>query len=70
MWWLIGSAPDFWGIGLGFKSGISNNDPDAQQDHSVIMSNISGVERGTYPGGKKDLRKKYFLKYSWQILTQ
>ena len=28
MWWLIGSASDFWGrgTGTGFKSGISHND--------------------------------------------
>ena len=31
--WLIGSAPDIWGRGPGFKSGISHNDPDALQDH-------------------------------------
>ena len=29
MWWLIGSAPDIWGRGLGFDSGIYHNDPDA-----------------------------------------
>ena len=29
MGWLIGSAPDFWGRGPGFESGISHNDPDA-----------------------------------------
>ena len=37
MWWLIGSSPDFWGRGSGFESGISHNDPDALQDHCVIM---------------------------------
>ena len=37
MWWLIGSAPDFWGTGPGFKSGMSHNDPYALQDHSVNM---------------------------------
>ena len=26
MWWLIGSAPDFWGRGPGFESGISHNE--------------------------------------------
>ena len=33
MCWLIASAPDFWGRGPGFESGISHNDPDALQDH-------------------------------------
>ena len=37
MWWLIGKEPDIWGRGPGFKSGISHNDPDALQDHCVIM---------------------------------
>ena len=30
--WLTGSAPDFWGRGPGFESGISHSDPDALQD--------------------------------------
>ena len=29
-WWLIGSAPNFWGRGPGFEFGIYRNDPDAQ----------------------------------------
>ena len=33
----ISSAPDFWGRCPGFVSGISHNDPDALQDHWVIM---------------------------------
>ena len=37
MWWLIGSALDFRGRGLGFESGISRNDPDALQNHRAIM---------------------------------
>ena len=37
MWWLIGRAPDFWGRGPGFESGIFHNDPDALQDHYVKM---------------------------------
>ena len=37
MWWLIGSAPDFWGTGPGFESGIYRNDPDALQDHCAIL---------------------------------
>ena len=36
-WWLIGSAPDFWGRGPGFESGTSHNDSDALQDHCEIM---------------------------------
>ena len=28
---------DFWGRGPGIESGIFNNDPDALQDHFVIM---------------------------------
>ena len=31
MWWLIGSASDFWGKGPGFESGISHKDSDAMQ---------------------------------------
>ena len=34
---LLVSAPDFWGRGSGFESGISHNDPDTLQDHFVIM---------------------------------
>ena len=30
------SAPDFWGRGPGFESGISHNYPYALQDHCVI----------------------------------
>ena len=37
MWWLIGSTPDFWGRGPGFKSSISHNDPGVLQDHCVIL---------------------------------
>ena len=33
----IGSAPDFWGRGSGFESGVSHNDPGALQDHCVIL---------------------------------
>ena len=36
-WWLIGSAPDFWGRGPGPEFGISHNDPCALQGHCVIM---------------------------------
>ena len=46
MWWLIGSAPDFWGRGPGFESGIYHNDHDALQDHCVLLLNLR-VEGGT-----------------------
>ena len=36
MWWLIGSAPDFWGKCPGFESSISHSVPDELQDHCVI----------------------------------
>ena len=48
MWWLIGSAPDFWGRGPGIESGISHNDPDALQDHCDKVENLR-EERETYP---------------------
>ena len=48
MWWLIGSAPDFWGRCPGFESGISHNDPDALQDHCDQVENLR-VENETYP---------------------
>ena len=35
MGWLTGSAPEFWGRGSGFESGIFQNDPDELQDHCV-----------------------------------
>ena len=60
MWWLIGSATDFWGRGLGFKSGISPNDPDALQDHCAKLE-ILRVERETYPWGKNDLKPIFFV---------
>ena len=37
MWWLIGSTPDFWGRVPRFECCISHNDPDALQDHCVII---------------------------------
>ena len=37
LWWLIASAPVFWGRGPGLESGIAHNDHDALQDHCVIM---------------------------------
>ena len=42
MWWLISSAPDFWGRGPGLESGISHNDPEALQDHCEQCRKISG----------------------------
>ena len=32
---VIDSAPDFWGRGPRFQSGISHKDPDALQDHII-----------------------------------
>ena len=42
MWWLNGSAPDFWGRGPGFESDISHKDPDVLQDYCVILWKNSG----------------------------
>ena len=50
MWWFIGSAPDFWGRGPGFESGISINVPDVLQEHCLNVE-ISG-KRGK-PTAKK-----------------
>ena len=36
MWWLIGSALDFWGSGPGFESDISHNGPTVHQDNVEI----------------------------------
>ena len=57
MWWLIANAPDFWGRGPGFESGISHNDPDALQDHCVIMLKPQGRE-GNIPLRQKKIEKK------------
>ena len=43
MWWLIDGAPDFWGRGPGFESGISHNNVEILRE-----------EREIYPWGKKD----------------
>ena len=48
MWWFIGCTPDFRDRGPGFESGISHNDPDAQQDHCVIKYRQLRVETETY----------------------
>ena len=48
-----GSALDFWGKGPRFESGIYYKDPDALQDHCVIMKKIS-LQRGkSTPEAKK-----------------
>ena len=52
IWWLIGSAPDFWGRGPGFESSISSNDPVSLEDHCEILSNCS-VEGETSTWGHK-----------------
>ena len=47
MWWLIGSAPDFWGRN-------SHDNPDALQDHCEIINVVNlSEERETYHWGKK-----------------
>ena len=46
-WWLIGSAPNFWGRGPEFESSVSHNDPDALQDHCEIVK--LKVVRAAYP---------------------
>ena len=58
MWWLVGSAPDFWGRGPGFESGIYHIDPDALQDRCEIMQKISRLRGKPTPDAKKDLKKK------------
>ena len=55
MWWLIGSAPDFWGRDPGIESGINHNDPDALQDQCEIMQKISGQKGTPTPEATKDL---------------
>ena len=53
MWWLIGSAADFWDRGPGFESGFPYYDPDALPDHCVIMQqNLMGSERKPMPKEK------------------
>ena len=59
MWWLIGSAPDFWGRGPGFESGTSHNDSDALQDHCEIMQKVSG-QRGTPITEEKNIFTKQY----------
>ena len=50
------SAPDFWGRGPGFESGIYHNDPDALQDHCVIKQTISGQRGKPTPKAKNKLK--------------
>ena len=43
MWWLIGSAPDFWGSGPGFESGISHSGKNSEDRQSpCVYCKISG----------------------------
>ena len=66
--WHIGSAPDFWGRGPGFESGISHNDHDAESlCHKV--ENLM-VVRATYPSGKKIFLKKYWPFRAESVLTK
>ena len=55
MWWLIGSAPDLWGRGHGLESGISHNDPEAQQDHCVEKCRKTQRREGNLPIQKKKI---------------
>ena len=45
MWWLIDSAPDFWGRGFEFESSLSHNDPDELQDHHPIYKTLKVASR-------------------------
>ena len=60
MWWLIGSAPDFWDRGSGFESGIYHKDSDALQDHCEIKQKISDQRGKPTPEAKKDYKKNNF----------
>ena len=55
MWWLIASAPDFWGGGPGFESGNSHNDPDALHDHWDKCRKSQGREGNRLPLGQKNI---------------
>ena len=56
IWWLIGSAPDFWSRVTGFESRISHNDPDKLQDNCVLIKKISGYRGKPTPTPNKDSR--------------
>ena len=62
MWWLIGSAPEFWGRGHGAESGISYNDPDALQ--LSLCHNVENirVERETYTHEAKKKKGIYIFR--------
>ena len=56
--WRCGGAPDLWGRGPGFESGISHNDPDALQDLCDKVENLR-EERETIPPRQKRSSKKF-----------
>ena len=44
MWWLFGSAPDFWGRSPGFESDVSHSDPDNGLDVTLAgCSKLVGI---------------------------
>ena len=57
MWWLNGSAPDYWGRGPGFESGISHDDSNALQDYCVKLQTISGQRGQPTLEAKTDLQR-------------
>ena len=63
MWWLIGSAPDFWGRGPGFESGMIL----MRCRIIVIKQKISGERGKPTPEAKKDF-KKYIYIYIYIIV--
>ena len=56
MWWLIGSAPDFWGRSPGFASGIYHNDPNALWNKVEKYHGRDG--NLPTPEAKKKMKKK------------
>ena len=61
MWWLIGSAPDFWGRGQGFVSGTSHNDPNELHAHCVFNEEKAQDRAGNQPLRKNKRFKKIFV---------
>ena len=57
MWRFIGGAPDFWGNGPGFESGISYNNLHALQDHGVKMYKSQDREVNLPLWQKKDIKR-------------
>ena len=63
MWWLLRSAPDFWGRSPGFESVISNNDPDELQDHCVLCNNVKLRVREKYLACKRKIMDRQEEKF-------